>query len=141
MYPNKLPLPEKVFIVNLFNKNNYPVLNTIAVTWENALFQNFFGNLFFVLKFTVSTFIIRLGFRASSVLFPTLITFCVFGIAIKWFVNAINFVRIWLFKSSFSSAYTTLKEAFSHCMDQNCLLHLSQVKLTLKVDPSNFCCF
>ena len=140
MYPNKLPLPEKVFIVNLFNKNNYPVLNTIAVTWENALFQNFFGNLFFVIKFTVSTFIIRLGFRASSVLFPTLITFCVFGIAIKWFVNAINFVRIWLYKFFFISLHNSQGGLFP--------LHGPELpvtsipgKLTLKVDPSNFCCF
>ena len=43
-----------------------------------------------------------LGFGTASVLFPTLITFClvkcVFGIAIKWFVNVTNFVRISLFE-------------------------------------------
>ena len=46
--------------------------------------------------------IARLGFGTASVLFPTLITFClvkcVFGIAIKWFVNVTNFVRISLFE-------------------------------------------
>ena len=65
--------------------------------------QNFFGNFFFVLKFKVSTLIIvshitKLGFGTATVLFPTLTTFykayCVFEIAIKWFANVINFVRI-----------------------------------------------
>ena len=43
-------------------------------------FTAFFGNLFFVLKFTVNTFIAvspitKLGSGTASVLFPTLITF------------------------------------------------------------------
>ena len=47
--------------------------------------------------------ITKLGIGTASVLIPTLITFCkincVFRIAIKLFVNVINFVRISLFKS------------------------------------------
>ena len=141
MCPKKSPLPKKFFVINLLDQSNYPILNTIVPIWakvlvENVLFQSFFGNLFFILKFTVSTFIIvspimKFSFRTASVLFPTLITFykiyCISGITIKCLVYVISFVRISLFKSwsFFSSADTTPKEGFSHCMDQNCLLHLS----------------
>ena len=80
----------------------------------------------------MSTFIIagpitKLGFGTASVLFPKLITFykvyCVFGIGITLFVNAINFARISYQKSwdCFSSAYPTQKEAFSHRMEQDWL--------------------
>ena len=45
----------------------------------------------------------KLNFRATSVLFPTLITFykmyCVFGISFKSFVNVINLIKISPFKS------------------------------------------
>ena len=103
-------MPKKFFLINLFNQGNCPIycghpsksvcgkFFVLKLHWELA----------FVLKFTVSTFIIvspktKLGFRAPTVLFPTLIRFCkiyrIFGIVIKRFVNVINFVRILLFKS------------------------------------------
>ena len=49
-------------------------------------------------NFTIISPITKLGFGTTNVLFPTLIRFykicCVFGIAVKWFVNVTNFVRI-----------------------------------------------
>ena len=59
----------------------------------------------FVLEFMVSTFkiatpIAKHSFRTASVLFPTMITsykiYSVFGIAIKRFVDAINFVYMYV---------------------------------------------
>ena len=53
--------------------------------------------------FIIVSPIIKRSFRTASVLFPTLITFykinCVFGIAIKLFLNVTNVVRISLVKS------------------------------------------
>ena len=97
MLPEKFPLSKKFFVVNFFNQSTYPILNTIVVIWakvvvEKFLFQSLFGNLFFILKFKVITFIIvrpitKLCFRTAIVLFPTMITFyetyCVFGILLS----------------------------------------------------------
>ena len=132
------PLPKKLFVINLLDQINYPTVNTIVFFWakmfvENFLFLSFFGNLFFVVKFTVSTFIsvnpiTKGSFRTVSVLFPTLIKFykidCVFGISIKCLVHVISFIRISLFKSwrsfhqltqltrrLFSTAWTSLSYA------------------------------
>ena len=69
----------------------------------------------------MSTFIIfspiaKLSFRTASVLFTRLIIFykiyCVFGIAIKRFVNVISFVRISLFKSFFISLHNSQGDIF-----------------------------
>ena len=70
-------------------------------------------NLLFAHIFTVSTFIIispitKFGFGTATVLFPTFITFykihCIFGTAVKWFVNVINFVKLtkWLFLTTWT---------------------------------------
>ena len=104
MCPKKFALPMKFFVIDFSNQSNYPILNTIVVIKEKVLVVNFFvlsffGNLLFVLKFTVIIFIIvspitKLDYGTVSVLLPTLFTFykmCYpFGIAIKWFVNMIN---------------------------------------------------
>ena len=104
MCPKKFALPKKFFVIDLSNQSNYPILNTIVVIKEKVLVVNFFvlsffGNLLFVLKFTVIIFIIvspimKLDYGTVSVLFPTFFTFYKiyypFGIAIRWFVNMIN---------------------------------------------------
>ena len=101
-----------------------------------------FAELFFVLKFTVSNFIIvspitKLSFRIASALFSTLITFykiyCVLGTATKCLVYVISFVRIALFKSwSFFHQLTQLtRRPFPTAWTRiACYIYLSKTDLT-----------
>ena len=83
-------------------------MNTVVII-RTKVFVETFCSKFFVFKFTVSTFIVtspitKLGFRTSSVLLPTLITFYkvyffFFELELSGLWNVINFIRISIFKS------------------------------------------
>ena len=93
--PKKVFLPKKFFVINLFNQSNYPILNTIVASEQMC------SGKIFCFKFTLRTFLVISPITKLD--FKTLITFYkvywVFGIAVKWFANVMNFVRISLSKS------------------------------------------